>query len=122
MALRFMNGSGAVLRCCAVSPPLAPLRCCLHHHSSNLCVHSHSSIRFSISRRLHNRLIAFGYGRFSIRRHSVQSLVDLVIEELDSLRNRSRVRAASSKYENVYIHVCAFLTSNLVDISIGIRE
>ncbi|KAL8508719.1 hypothetical protein ACS0TY_019106 [Phlomoides rotata] len=98
MALRFMNGS-AVLRCCAVSPPLTSLRCCLHHHNNNLCVHSHSSIRFSISRRLHSRLIAFGYGRLTIRRHSAQSLVDMVVEELDSLRHRRRVRAASNKLE-----------------------
>ncbi|PIN04763.1 Exoribonuclease II [Handroanthus impetiginosus] len=91
MAVRVMNGS-AFFRCCAASTPLATFRCCLHQRNS---VQFHSSSRFSTSRRLHYRLIYFGYGEFTIRKHSTQSLVDMVVEELESLRKRGRVRASN---------------------------
>ncbi|KAL8039374.1 hypothetical protein ABFX02_10G032800 [Erythranthe guttata] len=92
MAVRVMNGT-AVFRCCVVSPPLSAIRCCLHQQKS--VVQCHSSSRFSISRRLHYRLVSFGCGRVSISRYSTQSLVDFVVEELESLRKRGRVRAVN---------------------------
>ncbi|KAK6146914.1 hypothetical protein DH2020_017826 [Rehmannia glutinosa] len=91
MAVRVMNGS-TIFRCCAVSPPPTALRCCLHQHKSVQC---HSSTRFSISRRFHCRLISFGYGGVAVRGYSTQSLVDMVVEELASLRKRGRVRASN---------------------------
>ncbi|GFQ04786.1 ribonuclease ii chloroplastic/mitochondrial [Phtheirospermum japonicum] len=96
MAVRVMNGS-TIFRCCTVSPPLAALRCCLHStQRQHRSVECHSSTRFSISRRIQCRLISSGYGRVAIRRrYSTQSLVDMVVEELDSLRKRGRVRASN---------------------------
>ncbi|KAL3628640.1 ribonucleotide-diphosphate reductase subunit rnr1 [Castilleja foliolosa] len=96
MAVRVMNGS-SIFRCCTVSAPVGAIRCCLHsthrQHSSSRCL---SSTPFSISRRIECRLISSGYGKVAIRRrYSTQSLVDMVAEELDSLRKRSTVRASN---------------------------
>ncbi|XP_041999122.1 ribonuclease II, chloroplastic/mitochondrial-like isoform X1 [Salvia splendens] len=86
MAVRLVSG----FRCCTVTPSPAALRCCLRHHNH---VHLHSSTCFSISRRLRCRLISFGYE--AVRRYSAQSLVDMVMEELDSIRKRGIARASN---------------------------
>ncbi|KAG8376904.1 hypothetical protein BUALT_Bualt09G0112700 [Buddleja alternifolia] len=88
MAVRVMNSAG-LFRCCAPSPPLAAVRCCLHHHKS---VKFHSHTGFSISRRHQYRLVSFGC---AIRRYSAQSLVDMFVGELESLRKCGRVRASN---------------------------
>ncbi|KAL0309864.1 UNVERIFIED_CONTAM: Ribonuclease II, chloroplastic/mitochondrial [Sesamum radiatum] len=91
MAVRVMNGTG-IFRCCGVSPPVTALRCCVHQHKS---VHFHSSTRYSMARRLHCRLISFLHGVVGIRRYSAQSLVEVFVEELESLRKRGSVRASN---------------------------
>ncbi|KAL6534291.1 ribonucleotide-diphosphate reductase subunit rnr1 [Orobanche hederae] len=95
MAVRVMNGT-TIFRCCAVSPPVAALKCCLHSsHRQNKAVRCHSSIRFSISPSIQCRLISPGSGMVAIRRHSTKSLVDMVVEELKSLHKRGIVRASN---------------------------
>lgn len=111
MAVRLMNGGTAIFRCCAVSPPLTALRCCVRHRNH---VQLHSSTCFSISRRLRCRRISFGY---DIRRYSAQSLVDLVVEELESLRKRGLARA-SNKYGNGY--ACFFLFKHNLNLFLNI--
>ncbi|KAL2533764.1 Ribonuclease II [Abeliophyllum distichum] len=96
MAVRAMNGS-AILRCCAASPPIAAIRCCLHQYKAvqfHRCGHS-TKLGVSIFRRNCNQVISVGSGSVAIRRYSVQSLVDTVMEELESLRKRCRVRASN---------------------------
>lgn len=110
MAVRLMNGGSPVFRCCAVSPPLATLRCCLRHHKF---VQFHSSASFSISRRFRCCRASFGHERVAVRRYSAHSLVDLVVEELASLRKR-RVARASNKYVILnYVFVFFLLQHNL---------
>ncbi|KAL0338307.1 UNVERIFIED_CONTAM: Ribonuclease II, chloroplastic/mitochondrial [Sesamum angustifolium] len=91
MAVRVVNGTG-IFRCCGVSPPVTALRCCVHQHKS---VHFHSSTRYSMARRHHCRLISFLHGVVGIRRYSAQSLVEVFVEELESLRKRGSVRASN---------------------------
>ncbi|XP_042046100.1 ribonuclease II, chloroplastic/mitochondrial-like isoform X2 [Salvia splendens] len=86
MAVRLVNG----YRCCTVSPSPTALRCFLHHHNN---FQLHSSTCFSISRRLRCRRISFGYE--SVRRYPAQSLVDMVMEELHSIRKRGVARASN---------------------------
>ncbi|CAI9780120.1 unnamed protein product [Fraxinus pennsylvanica] len=98
MAVRAMNGS-AILRCCAASPPIAAVRCCVHQYKG---VHFHRGrqstklgFRLSIFQRNYNQVISVGDRIVAIRNYSVQSLVDMVVEELESLRKRGRVRASN---------------------------
>ncbi|XP_075509227.1 ribonuclease II, chloroplastic/mitochondrial [Primulina tabacum] len=90
MAVRVING-GAIIRFCAASPPFAASICCLNQHRA---VQFHSSPRLSILGRCHYQL-RFGYGGLAIRRWSAQSLVDMVVEELELLRQRGGIRASN---------------------------
>ncbi|XP_051131032.1 ribonuclease II, chloroplastic/mitochondrial [Andrographis paniculata] len=91
MAVRVVNGA-TILRCCAVSPSLATVRCCVQLSRTGPF---YSSTRCSISRQLCCRVISFGFGSVATRRYSAQSLVDVVLEELESLRKRGKVRASN---------------------------
>lgn len=96
MAVRLMNGGSPIFRCCAVSPPLTALRCCLRSHRH---AQFHSSAVFSVPRRLRRCRASFGYERVAVRRYSAQNLVDLVMEELESFRKRrGGVARAANKY------------------------
>ncbi|XP_059647072.1 ribonuclease II, chloroplastic/mitochondrial isoform X2 [Cornus florida] len=89
MAVRAAN-SCSIFRS-ASSPPSAVFRCRLHQFRSlQYRRHSELGFRFSIIR---SERHLFGHG--SIRRYSVQSLVATVMEELEALRKRRRVRASN---------------------------
>ncbi|GER54374.1 ribonuclease II/R family protein [Striga asiatica] len=96
MAIRVMNGR-TLFRCCTMSPPLPAVRCCQRRHKFARC---RSPDRLFISRRIQCRLASYGYGLVPVRQYSAQSLVDMVIGQLESLRKRGRVRA-SNKYVKV---------------------
>lgn len=75
----------------ASSPPLAAFRCRLHQFRAlQFRRHPNLGFQFSIFRP-HRHHLMLGHGRS----YSVQSLVDSVMEELDALRKRKRVRATS---------------------------
>ncbi|CAA0830512.1 Ribonuclease II- chloroplastic/mitochondrial [Striga hermonthica] len=97
MAVRVMNGR-TLFRCCAVSPPLPAVRCCQRRHKSARC---RSLDRLFISRRIQCRLASYGYGIIPVRQYSAQSLVDMVMGELESLRKRVRVRASNKLELNI---------------------
>lgn len=117
MAVRAMNGS-AILRCCTASPPIAAIRCCVHQYKA---VHFHRGgqstklgFPLSILQRSYNKVSNVGDRIVAIRKYSVQSLVDMVVEELESLRKRGRVRA-SNKYEVYkFIYLLRDLLSSVV--------
>ncbi|CAL5420140.1 unnamed protein product [Camellia sinensis] len=89
MAVRAMNTCSIVRS--ASSPPLAAFRCRLHQFRAlQFRRHPNLGFRFSIFRP-HRHNLMLGHGRS----YSVQSLVDSVMEELDALRKRKRVRATS---------------------------
>ncbi|XP_028124645.1 ribonuclease II, chloroplastic/mitochondrial-like isoform X1 [Camellia sinensis] len=89
MAVRAMNTCSIVRS--ASSPPLAAFRCRLHQFRAlQFRRHPNLGFQFSIFRP-HRHNLMLGHGRS----YSVQSLVDSVMEELDALRKRKRVRATS---------------------------
>ncbi|KAL7169903.1 hypothetical protein ACSBR2_034865 [Camellia fascicularis] len=89
MAVRAMNTCSIVRS--ASSPPLAAFRCRLHQFRAlQFRRHPNLGFQFSIFRP-HRHHLMLGHGRS----YSVQSLVDSVMEELDALRKRKRVRATS---------------------------
>ncbi|GMP85474.1 hypothetical protein CsSME_00038614 [Camellia sinensis var. sinensis] len=89
MAVRAMNTCSIVRS--ASSPPLAAFRCRLHQFRAlQFRRHPNLGFQFSIFRP-HRHNLMLGQGRS----YSVQSLVDSVMEELDALRKRKRVRATS---------------------------
>ncbi|KAI7997266.1 hypothetical protein LOK49_LG10G01968 [Camellia lanceoleosa] len=89
MAVRAMNTCSIVRS--ASSPPLAAFRCRLHQFRAlQFRRHPNLGFQFSIFQP-HRHHLMLGHGRS----YSVQSLVDSVMEELDALRKRKRVRATS---------------------------
>ncbi|CAK9164470.1 unnamed protein product [Ilex paraguariensis] len=92
MAVRAVN-TCSVFRS-ASSPALAGYRCRMHQFSTvQYWRHSKLGFRLSIFR-AEQYLHSYG----SVRSYSIQSLVETVMEELQALRGRKRVRATSKYY------------------------
>lgn len=78
----------------AASPPLAALGSHLHQFRPLQCGgHAKLRFRFAILRPDQSNLQGYG----AVRRYSVQSLVEMVMEEFVALRKRRKV-SASAKY------------------------